>query len=210
MFIKHVGKHNNRKVAIVFREVPGEDHMCLVIYPDVLPVAFHDSIMKVLESTGGQQSENLGDILFRSLLPDGRPMLETLHKEGMIKKVQSSQVIITPNANSHVRLDELNAVLKQMQAGEEAFKKMEKLDSNSGLIDPRKREATVINTQQDGVLSDSALASQLIQQAEKMELEAKSLLSESERMKQEAYGLDSTLKPKTKRTKKTQNEEKVQ
>ena len=31
--IKHIGKHGDRKVAIVFREVPGETHMCLVIYP---------------------------------------------------------------------------------------------------------------------------------------------------------------------------------
>lgn len=210
MFIKHVGKHNNRKVAIVFREVPGEDHMCLVIYPDVLPVAFHDSIMKVLESQSGQQSDNLGDVLFRSLLPDGRAMLGTLHKEGMIKKVQSSQVIITPNANTRIRLDELNSVLKQMQVGEEAVKKMEQLDMNSGLIDPKQRQAMVVNKSAEGVLSDSELAAQLIQQAQKMELEAKSLLSESERIKKEAYQLDTSLKPTTKRTKKTHNEEKIQ
>ena len=28
--IKHIGKHGDRKVAIVFREVPGEEHMTLV------------------------------------------------------------------------------------------------------------------------------------------------------------------------------------
>ena len=27
-FIRHVGKHGDRKVAVVFREVPGEPHMC--------------------------------------------------------------------------------------------------------------------------------------------------------------------------------------
>ena len=27
-FTRHVGKHGDRKVAIVFREVPGEAHMC--------------------------------------------------------------------------------------------------------------------------------------------------------------------------------------
>ena len=25
--IKHIGKHGDRKVAIVFREIPGEEHM---------------------------------------------------------------------------------------------------------------------------------------------------------------------------------------
>ena len=34
---KHVGKHNDRKVVILFREVPDEGHMCLVIYSDLLP-----------------------------------------------------------------------------------------------------------------------------------------------------------------------------
>ena len=26
-FLRHVGKHGDRKVAVVFREVPGEAHM---------------------------------------------------------------------------------------------------------------------------------------------------------------------------------------
>jgi len=40
--IKHIGKHSDRKVAIIFREVPNEEHMALVIYPDTLPVARHN------------------------------------------------------------------------------------------------------------------------------------------------------------------------
>ena len=92
--IKHIGKHSDRKVAIIFREVPNEEHMALVIYPDTLPVAMHDGIMKVIESAEGQTAENLGDALFRSLFSDGRPMLETMHREGMIKKVQSKQITV--------------------------------------------------------------------------------------------------------------------
>jgi hypothetical protein len=38
--LKHVGRHGDRKVAIIFREIPGEEHMCLVIYPDVLQHIF--------------------------------------------------------------------------------------------------------------------------------------------------------------------------
>ena len=90
--IKHIGKHSDRKVAIVFREVPGEEHMALVIYPDVMPISMHDTIMKVIESPVGQAADNLGDALFRSLLSDGRPILQTLHAENMIKKVQAKQI----------------------------------------------------------------------------------------------------------------------
>ena len=94
-FIKHVGKHQDRKVAILFREVPQEEHMCLVIYPEVLPAPWHDTIMKVLESDVGQQAEQLADALHRSLLPDGRVILETLHLEKMIKKVRTGDVLVT-------------------------------------------------------------------------------------------------------------------
>ena len=47
-FLKHVGIHQDRKVAILYRQVPNEDHMCLVIYPQVLPAPWHDAIMRVL------------------------------------------------------------------------------------------------------------------------------------------------------------------
>jgi hypothetical protein len=45
-FMKHVGKHGDRKVCILFRQVPGEDHMALIIYPEVLPAHWQDSIQK--------------------------------------------------------------------------------------------------------------------------------------------------------------------
>jgi hypothetical protein len=95
-FLKHVGKHSDRKVAILWRQVPNEDHMALVIYPEVLPAPWHDAIMKVLESDVGQQAEDFADALHRSLLPDGRVILETLHMEKMIKKVRTTDVIVTP------------------------------------------------------------------------------------------------------------------
>ena len=41
MFTKHIGKHGDRKVAVVFKEVPDEDHMSLVIYTEVLQSAMH-------------------------------------------------------------------------------------------------------------------------------------------------------------------------
>ena len=55
-FLKHIGKHGDRKVAIVFKTVPNEEHMCLVIYPEILQSAWHDTIMKVLETPAGQQA----------------------------------------------------------------------------------------------------------------------------------------------------------
>ena len=63
--IKHVGKHGDRKVAIVFREVPGEEHMGLVVYTETLPVSMHDALMRAIESPSSQSADNLGDALVR-------------------------------------------------------------------------------------------------------------------------------------------------
>ena len=140
--LKHVGRHGDRKVAIVFRELPGEDHMCLVIYPDTMPTPFHDTIMKVIESPVGQQENSLADALHRNLLPDGRPILEALHREGMLKKVATEHVIVTPTPTSSVKLDELNRLVREMESGEEAARRMKEIDDSSGLVPPeRKRSA---------------------------------------------------------------------
>ena len=86
-FLKHIGKHGDRKVAVIFRQIPGDDHMCLCIYPDLLPISIHDPLMKVLESPIGQAAEEFADALNRNILPDGRNMLQTLHGERLMKRV---------------------------------------------------------------------------------------------------------------------------
>lgn len=216
--LKHIGKQGDRKVAIVFREVPGEEHMALVIYPDVLPVAMHDSIMRVLESPEGQAAENLGDALFRNLLPDGRPMLQTLHVEGMIKKVQAKTVVVTPNATSHVNLEEMNSIIRKMKIGEDAIREMADLDRNQGMTGTVRqkddfgrevgagsnlRGAQVAGSDAAKALDDVSLATDLQKQAQRMAAEAKGLLAESERLMKEAQALtDTGARPKAGRPKK--------
>jgi len=212
-FLKHIGKHGDRKVAIIFKQIPGDEHMCLVIYPEVLPMHIHDSIMKVLESPVGQQADDLADALHRNLLPDGRNILETLHNERIMKRVQTEQVLVTPTANSNVKLSELNKLLNEMKTGNDAVKKLADLDNNAGLVDPKvKREAErqfkesqqhtansrmeSLKPSADGVLDDRALASNLLQQAKQMELDANNLIKEAARMKKEAETLFPSVKTK--------------
>jgi hypothetical protein len=200
--IKHIGRHGDRKVAILFREVPNEDHMCLVIYPETLPTHIHDSIMRTLESPVGQQATNLAEALHRGILPDGRPQLEALHREGMIKKVPTSQVIVTPTPTSSVKLDELNRIVKEMDTGEAAVKRLQELDRNTGIVDPatkRKAEAEFKRSKErvtsepvsalvstDGALDDKTIAANLLSQAKRMEIEAKGMIAEAARMKKDA------------------------
>lgn len=202
--LKHVGRHGDRKVAIVFREIPGEEHMCLVIYPDVLPTHIHNSVMRVLESAPGQQSTNLADVLHRNLLPDGRNILQALHLEGMLKKIACNQVILTPTPTTSAKLDEINRLVKEMESGAEALKRLQQLDQNSGLVDPavkRQQEMQFKNSQSapeaaqpitagaNTALDNHALASDMLTQAKRMEFEAQGLINEAARMKKEAERL---------------------
>jgi hypothetical protein len=197
-FLKHVGKQGDRKVCVLFRQVPNEDHMCLVIYPEVLPAHWHDSIMKVLESDVGQQANEFADALHRSYLPDGRPILETLHAERMIKKIRTADVIVTPNVNAKIRLDELNKMLNEMKMGEDAIKRLAESDAARGMVAPdvkRRAEAAYkagqqapVATQapQDSALSDRDIAANMLAQAQRMEAEAKGMIAEAARMKKDA------------------------
>ena len=206
--IKHIGKHSDRKVAIVFREVPGEEHMALVIYPDVMPISMHDTIMKVIESPVGQAADNLGDALFRSLLSDGRPILQTLHAENMIKKVQAKQIVVTPNATSHVNLAEMNEILRKMSLGKQAIREMAELDSNRGMTGKVKqrddfgrevgagsnlgRGSNVAGSDAALAIDDAGLAADLQTQAQRMAAEARGLLAESDRLMGESAQLSGT------------------
>jgi len=197
-FIKHVGKHGDRRVAIIYREVPGEEHMALVIYPDTLSVPFHDSVMRVIESAEGQDADSLSDAMFKALLADGRPMLQTLHKEGKLKKVQTAQIIITPNASSHVRLDELNKIFNGMTAGGDAADKMAELDANAGLVDPieQRKNAEVVADAGADVIDDKSLGADMLSQSQQMAGEGAALVAESKRLQKEAFKLNPGLKPK--------------
>lgn len=197
-FMKHIGKHGDRKVAIMYRTVPGEDHMALVIYPDTLTRVIHDAVMKVIEGDVAQSENSLADVMHRSLLSDGRPMLTTLHKEGKMKKVRTNEITVTPNATSHVRLDELNKIIDGMEAGDDAAEKMAELDAHAGLVDPTeaRQNETLVSEAGADVIDDESLAADQLAQSERMASEGAALVAESKRLQKEAYKLNPALKPK--------------
>ena len=215
-FTKFVGKHGDRRVCVLFRQVPGEDHMCLIVYPDQIHAHWQDAIQKVLESPMAQQGEEFSDALHRSYLPYGRPILETLHQERMIKKVRTSDIIMTPNQASTIRLDELNKMLNEMKQGEDAVKRMAQNDASRGMVAPevkraaeaeyKKKQGKKADTtpaappfiaNNDGALSDRDIAANMLAQAKRMETEAKALVAEAARMKKDAERMDPHVTTKT-------------
>ena len=200
MFTRHVGKQGDRKVAVVFREVPGEPHMCLVTHTELLNQHIHDPLIQCIESDIGQNSEHLADALNRTHTKDGRIILQVLHAEGQLKKVQTSQILMTPSPNQSIRLDELNTILDEMKQGESAVKRLQELDNSRGMQDPadvvrRMRGNPPPVTPTGDLLGDASLAKQRLEQAQKMEREAKGLLAEAQRLTEEAKTLDPSVLP---------------
>ena len=223
--IKHVGKHNSKKIVLLWRKVPNENHMALLLYSDTLPRLIHDEVMKALESAIGQNSTDFSDVLFRTIMSDGRNALEVLHREGFIKKVPTSQVLITPTSKSSVRLDELNNILDEMEQGEQAIKRLSDLDKEAGMVGRKKvregrevgmppNNASVSRTNIDvdstssaatyikGALTDADLVTERLAQAESMKKQAEQLLAEAKRLEKEANDLTPAKNVKTTRAKK--------
>lgn len=206
--LKHIGKHNDKKIVLLFREVPEESHMCLVVYSDLLPRTYHDEIMKLVESAAGQSESSFSDLLHRSTFSDGGNCLFTLHKSGWIRKIRTDQVRMTPNARSSVMLNELNKILNEMQTGENAKKQIEEIKRGTKTkTETPMREvgmpAPLTSTSSnDGLLTDADLARDRLNQAERMRADAARLLTEAESLTNEAMQLDPTIKNDNKSAKK--------
>ena len=201
--IKHVGKHNDKNAVVVFREVPGEDHMALIIYPDTLPQSIHDSVMKCIESDAGQAANNLADALHTTAGGDGTMILKTIHENKWMKKVRTQDVILNPGGKGQgARLDEINEIVRGMEAGGEAAAKMAKLDATHGIADPAKlavgeaASQAIMSAGSDGVLSDADIATNLVRQAEGMQAQVATITAEITRLTEEAQSLNPALKPK--------------
>ena len=217
-FLRHVGRHGDRKVAVIFREVPNEEHMCLVTYTELLNNNIHDPMMSCIESDIGQNSEQLADALNRTHSKSGVPILQILHAEGMLKKIRCEDVLMTPQSKVSIRLSELNKMLNEMALGADATKRMAQQDSELGytgkaqtnreqrLIGEGKRpmptmgvnsnESAQLN-QTGGALSDAALAEGFKAQAATFKAQAEGMLAEAKSLMAQAAEL-SPAKPKAK------------
>jgi len=220
-FTKHVAQHNQRKCVVAFRQVPDEAHMALVVYTDDLPAQVHDELIKAVDSEPAQATPDLADVLHRTTMSDNRNLLDVLHNEHRIKKVPTNQVLLTPNVSTKQRLDEVNTLLADIKAGNEAAQKAKALDENQGMAanharaynrgrdvgePPAPMETVappVINAPDGGVLSNEAIATNLLEQAKAHETNAKGLMAEAKRLKEEAKGLNPNVKSTTTRKKTT-------
>jgi hypothetical protein len=115
--MKHIGKmkNNSAKIVVAYRTLPGDPYSALVVGTQALMDSYHDSLMSLVESEIGQQSDELADVMAVRRFPDGSNMLHYLHVNGLMKKVPTSGVLITPDSKTAIALDELNAIIAQQK-----------------------------------------------------------------------------------------------
>ena len=105
---KHIGRHKGtgQRLSVVFMRLPEDKDHALVVYSDQLPDKYHDDFMTAIESPECQSANVLYEGLQRKVFWHGNPMLDTLHKEGFLKKVPTSAVVMQPTPQQQVPLDD--------------------------------------------------------------------------------------------------------
>lgn len=208
--LKHIGKIKNTgvKVLVIFRTLPGESHMSLVLPVSQLPDAYHDAIMNLVESDQAQDAFEFGEIMHIRPFPDGRPMLRAMQADGRLQKVSTDAVIMTPNPNTNVLLTDLNVLIAEQRnctidelcnfvsgAPKEKAEVKEVAKVNEVTTSLPAEETAPIRAQakDNTVLSDKDIAKSMRSQADALYKEAARLRKEAE-----------TLDPVQKKTKKTE------
>jgi hypothetical protein len=115
--MKHVGKmkNNSARVVVVYRTIPGDHLSALVVGTQGLTDSYHDSLMSLIQDDSAQSANELADVLAVRRFPDGSNMLEYLHTRGHLKKVPTNLVLMTPNTQATVQLDELNKIIAEQR-----------------------------------------------------------------------------------------------
>jgi len=186
-FLKHVGRHSGtgQRLVVVFLQLPDEKENALCVYSDSLPDRYHDALMEAVESPEGQAATGLYEVLTRKVFWHGTPMLQTLHQENILRKVPTASIIMTPNSNTSVPL---NDILEQMS--EEGTAEVPVNDTTQ-TPEPSQVDTNVEESKQD---ENRQIAQNLMVQAQLLEQDAVA-------KREEAYKYDPSLRPKETKSK---------
>ena len=202
--LKHIGRINNTgvKVLVVFRTLPGESNMALVLPVTQLSDAYHDSIMTMVETDQCQEAFELGEMMFIRTFTDGRPMLQAMQADGRLQKVATDSVTMTPTTNDTVLLSSLNTLIAEQKncAVDDLYtfvKGAPKVKTEVTQVAEVKDLAPTVDTDipapvraqaaTDAVLTDKDIAKSYRSQADAM-------YKEAARLRKEAEDLDPTVK----------------
>jgi len=207
----HVGriKKNNAKVLVAFRTLPGESNFALVVPVASVSDSYHDALMSAVESDEAQTAFEFGEVMFVRFFPDGRPMLRALQADGLLQKVPTDTVLMTPTPNDNIGLDELNVLIAEQRncaiddlctfvsgapkggVSVEDIAEIEDLGRDIGEPAFTEKKVEPLKAKENEVLSDKDIAKSYRSQADAM-------YKEAARLRKEADSLDPIVKKTTK------------
>ena len=200
---------SKERVLVAFRTLPGESDKALVVPVSSLTTDQHDSIMKLVETTQAQSAFEFGEIMFKNTFPDGKLMLQILSAKGVLQKVATDEVTMTPDTTQTIQLSELNKLIAEQKnmAVDELYTLVSGAPQSGTSIQDvatvsetpaPKSEASPLRAQapDNGVLSDADIAKSYRSQADAM-------YKEAARLRREADELDPPKKKTTSKAKET-------
>lgn len=115
--LKHIGriKDTGSRVLVVFRTLPGESDHSLVLPVAALTADQHDDIMKLVETPQAQDSFEFGEIMFRTNFSNGELMLQACQQDNILKKMPTTDIIMTPNTQDEIVLSDLNVLIAEQK-----------------------------------------------------------------------------------------------
>jgi hypothetical protein len=205
--LKHIGKMKNtgEKVLDIFRTLPGESNMALVLATSTLPDIYHDALIQLVESDQAQDANEFGEIMFIRRFPDGRSMLLAMQQDSRLKKVATDTVIMTPTLSASIPLDQLNVIIAEQRGV--AVGDLASLvnggtaaDRDSVKAQPVAESAKVEEVKTSEVLTDKDLARSYRSQADAM-------YKEAAKLRKQADDLDPPAKKVAAKSKETESAE---
>lgn len=169
--LKHTGVFTptSQRVIVIFRKLQDDPDYALVVEYDRLPDMYRENLFTVLKCDQSSKTNDFYTVLDNRSFGDGQPILSALHHGGHIKKVLTTNVVLSLPDNQVLGLKDFNDYMD----GEEAQKDAA---INEALIAPEPE------------LKGKALAKQLI-------AEAKLLDKQSDEKKEKAYVICPELRP---------------
>jgi hypothetical protein len=201
--LKHTGKIKNtgNRVVVVFRTLPGESNMALVLPTATLPDQYHQSLMDLLETEMAQTAFEFGEIMFVRYFPDGRPILQAMQADNRLQKVPTDSVIMTPTPASEISLDQLNVLIAEQKnctidelcTFVQGANKGKSEVADIAQVKDVEKPTTVapLKASENAVLSDKDIAKSYRSQAD-------ALYKEAAKLRKEADDLDPPAKKTTK------------
>lgn len=195
--MKHVGKmkNNSARLVVVYRTLPNDPDHALVVGTQGLSDSYHDSLMSLIETDQAQQAKELADILAVRRFPDGSVMLGYLHSNGHLKRVPTNMVLMTPNTQTTIPLNELNQLIAE-QLGVSVDELAVRDENGNALKSDKKKINTALVESETVETTETVKMADFKLTPSEMRNRADALYKEAARLRKEADELDPPVKKK--------------